>query len=250
MLRIANWNLERVAPNQNRVTSIRSSMSNVAADIWILTETHQQISPGEEFSSVTSEDPDRESKPGERWVAIWSRFPLESLSLFVSDNQRCTAAKISHPDFGEIVVYAMVLPWGGSLWRGIPSRGGAAFAAALAAYRCDWEQLQKAFPDAIHIVAGDFNQSLVSRHYYGSNRNREVLEKAIDACNMMTVTAGENDPVARDSSPNACIDHTCISKQSGLDISTTQRWPDLPKPEKRLSDHFGVVVELATITGR
>lgn len=246
MLRIANWNLERVVPNQNRVASIHSAMSDIAADIWVLTETHQQISPGEGFSSVTSEDPDRESKQGERWTAIWSQFHLEPLSSFVSDNQRCTAAKISHPNFGEIVVYAMVLPWGGSTWRGIPSRGGAAFAAALAAYQCDWEQLQKSFPDAIHIVAGDFNQSFVSRHYYGSNRNRKVLEKAIDTCNMMTVTAGENDPVARDSSPYACIDHICISKQTGLEVRATQRWPDLPMPDKRLSDHFGVVIEFAS----
>ena len=73
-----------------------------------------------------------------------------------------------------------------------------------------------------------------------------MLEKAIDASNMMIVTAGENDPVARDSSPYACIDHICISKQSGLDVYSTQRWPDLPKPDKRLSDHFGVVVELAS----
>ena len=71
MLRIANWNLERVVPNQNRAATIRSAMSDIAADIWILTETHQQISPCEEFSSVTSEDPDRESKQGERWSAIW-----------------------------------------------------------------------------------------------------------------------------------------------------------------------------------
>jgi hypothetical protein len=80
MLRIANWNLERVAPNQNRAATIRSAMSDIAADIWILTETHQQISPGEEFSPVTSEDPDRESKPGERWAAIWSRFHLVAIS--------------------------------------------------------------------------------------------------------------------------------------------------------------------------
>ena len=34
MLTIANWNLERVKPQQKRLERIESAMSEVVADIW------------------------------------------------------------------------------------------------------------------------------------------------------------------------------------------------------------------------
>jgi hypothetical protein len=161
MLKIANWNLERALPAQDRVSIIREHMALVRADIWILTETHEAISPFDGFLAVTSGDPDRNFKPGERWVAIWSRLALEPLPSYVSDSARCAAARTNHPDVGEIIVFGCVLPWTGSNWKGIASAGGASFAAALEEYRRDWERLRSAFPDAVLVVAGDFNQSLV-----------------------------------------------------------------------------------------
>jgi hypothetical protein len=166
MLKIANWNLERVTPGQVRAKRIDTVISEVAADIWILTETHKDIVPVS-FYAVMNEEQDPESKPGERWSAILSRYPMESLDNFVSDKIRCVAGKLKHPQLGLVIVYALVLPWAGSQWRGIPSRDGAAFASALAMYQSDWKELQKVFPDAMHIVAGDFNQSLADWHYYG-----------------------------------------------------------------------------------
>ncbi len=111
-------------------------------------------------------------------------------------------------------------------------------------YQSDWKKLQKAYPDAIHIVAGDFNQSLADWHYYGLKQNRLKLEVALEENNLQAITSGFGDPVARDSSPHACIDHICISKKVGTNVVATMRFPDAEKPDKRLSDHFGVVVEL------
>ncbi len=244
MLKIANWNLERVVPNQVRAKRIDAVMSEVAADIWVLTETHKDIVPVS-FYSIMSEEQDPGSRPGERWSAILSRYPIESLGDFVSDKIRCVAGKLEHPQLGLIVIYVLVLPWGGSQWRGIPSRGGAAFASALAAYQSDWEQLQQAYPNTLHIVAGDFNQSLVDWHYYGSMQNRSKLELALEESNLQAITSGVSDPVARDSSPHACIDHICISKKAAVNIISTKRFPDADKPDKRLSDHFGVLIEFS-----
>lgn len=143
----------------------------------------------------------------------------------------------------------MVLPWVGSEWRGVPSHDGAAFASALAIYKSDWEKLQKAYPHAIHIVAGDFNQSLANWHYYGSKKNRVKLELALEESNLQAITSGADDPIVRDSSPHACIDHICISKDEVTNIISTMRFPDADKPDKRFSDHFGVVVELNLSTG-
>jgi len=245
-MRIANWNLERVLPEQSRVPDIRKHFAAVNADIWILTETHELVGPGEDFSSVMSGEPDRESKQGEHWASIWSRYPIQHLPSIVSDMARCTAAHIEHPDIGEIVVYATVLPWGGSSWHGKQSAGGEAFSAALKAYAGDWQKLRAAYPNALHVVAGDFNQDLAPYHYYGSKDQRELLKSELATAGMVALTAGANDPIDWDPGQrHACIDHICISESPGLRIGDTIRWPDAGRPDPRLSDHFGVAVELS-----
>ena len=239
MLRIANWNLERILPSQQRVERINAVISNISSDIWILTETHKDIGP-KQFNSVTSS----ESQEGECWSSIWSYFPIIPLIDFVSDKERCAAAKVIHPKYGDLIVYATVLPWVGSSWYGQSWGEGTAFISALETYQKDWKKLQLDYPDAIHIIAGDFNQSLVDWHYYGSKKIRLKLEKAIKECNMTIITEGKNDPVARDSKLHACIDHICVSSSKVEQIYSTNRWPDKDKPDKKLSDHFGIVVEI------
>ena len=239
MLKIANWNLERVLPKQKRFKRIEAVISDISADIWILTESHKNIGPKHSVrvTSFVSEE-------GLCWSSIWSRFPITPLIDFVSDKERCTAAKVIHPQYGNIIIYATVLPWVGSTWNDQPWQGGEAFISALEMYRHDWEQLQLAYPDAIHVVAGDFNQSLVDWHYYGSKKIRAKLEQAIEKYNMKIMTAGKYDPVARDSKTHACIDHICMTNSKIKQIRSTKRFPDQANPDKKLSDHFGIVVEL------
>ena len=239
MLTIANWNLEHVFPKQKRHERIEAVMSDFTADVWVLTESHKDVAPKKSsvVTSTTSED-------GHCWSSICSKFPITSLIDYVTDRDRCTAARIMHPVYGELIVYATVLPWVGSVWNGQAWQEGKAFISALDIYRRDWEQLQLAYPNAIHIVAGDFNQSLVDWHYYGSKKIRTKLEQVIEECNMQIVTAGINDPVARDAKPYACIDHICLTTSSIEQVYTTKRFPDQAKPDKKLSDHFGIIVEL------
>ena len=240
MIKIANWNIERV-PNQARANRIKNAMSDIDADIWVLTETREIVHISS-YSTVVSEVRDGEAGKREYWSAISSRYPIESLNHLVSDKEYCTASKIIHPEYGLIVVYALVLPWAGKNWRGIPSRGGAAFASALASCKADWEQLQKAYPDAVHIVAGDFNQGLIDKHYYGSKKNQEKLELALKESNLLALTSGTNDPIANSTPEHACIDHICISKSARADVISIGRYPFTDRPDKRLSDHFCVFI--------
>jgi hypothetical protein len=239
MLTIVNWNLERVLPNQKRHERIEAVITELTADVWIFTESHKDVTPDKSISvtSITSED-------GYCWSSICSKFPIVSLIDYVTDRDRCTAARIMHPVHGELIVYATVLPWVGSVWNGQAWQEGKAFISALDIYRRDWEQLQLSYPNAIHIVAGDFNQSLVDWHYYGSKKIRAKLEEVIEECNMRIVTAGINDPVARDSKPYACIDHICITTSHIERINSTKRFPNQSSPDKKLSDHFGIIVEV------
>lgn len=230
-------------PSQSRLSAILGHLDAVDDDLWVLTETHEVVGPVGIDHSVCSAQPDRDSKPGERWVGIRSRTMLEPLQEYVSDPARCAAASALHPEVGHVVIYGCVLPWIGSTWRGIPAASGEAFLAALGEYSRDWERLRARFPESLLVVAGDFNQSMVDWHYYGSNRQRAALEDALAASGLRALTAGEGDPIARDSAPRACIDHICVSDVSGLE-TWTFRWPDAPDPDPSLSDHFGVAADV------
>lgn len=243
-MRIANWNLQRVLPSQRRVASIREHIATVDADLWILTETHEDVLSGSGFNCVFSGEPDRPGKPGEHWVAICSRGPIEPLDDYVHDTARCAAARMVDDQLGEIIVVGLVLPWVGSSWRGVPSRNNASFTASLVVLSLTWSELRRDYPDATMIVAGDFNQSMVDWHYYGSRRRRALLEEMLSAYGLKVLTAGEGDPIARESAPCACIDHICIRGAEDIRVAATSRWPDTSKPDKRLSDHFGVHVDL------
>ena len=244
MLRIATWNVERPKRSETtRRSRLLKAVQALQADIWILTETHDSLSPGAGFTAVTTQQTDRIHEPGECWVAIWSRFPME-LAASTSDPCRAISARIT-PQIGRsLIVYGTVLPWLGSTWQGVPAAGGAAFAAALNAQCTDWLALQRQNPDCDFILAGDFNQDLSTTHYYGSKQNRRALENAIAAANLRCLTAATLDPVPKHAPNNASIDHICVS--TGLNpVGCSISWPETEKPQKNLSDHFGLLVELA-----
>ena len=242
-LKIANWNVERVTPAKARWQRIREHCATVDADIWTLTETHEDLAPKDGYFSVVSGAPDRVGKPGERWSAIWSKWPIEILNDYVTDSSRCVAGRIADSPFGDIIVYATVLPWKTDP-RGKVSSSYQAFADALNVQKLDWLNIQRDFPDVMLILAGDFNQDLAPWHYYGSTKRRAVLESALVECNLIALTSALNDPIARDSPPMACIDHICMSAGSDWVLESTTRRPDVSKPVASLSDHFGVGVKL------
>jgi hypothetical protein len=143
MLRIATWNIER--PKRSEATRrdrLLKAIQTVQADIWILTETHTSISPGLDFTSVSTQQADRAQEPGESWVAIWSRFPMESAAS-TSDSCREIAHRLWH----------LVRQ---SLARDSCGGRRAAFSAALSTQLADWLSLHQNSPDCDFIVAGDF----------------------------------------------------------------------------------------------
>jgi endonuclease/exonuclease/phosphatase family metal-dependent hydrolase len=118
------------------------------------------------------------------------------------------------------------------------------FSAALNAQLSDWVSLQCEHPDCDFVLAGDFNQDMGTSHYYGSRRNREALQSAISTAGLQCLTAAALDPVLKHSPSHASIDHMCVS--AGLVLANSPvSWPISDNPQKGLSDHFGVLVELA-----
>lgn len=242
-VKCATWNVARLVPSATRRSMlITDQIKHVAADVWVLTETDDSCAPGSGFQSAATSGADRPGEASERWTMIWSRYPLEPLAP-TSDPIRAVAARIVPPNGAPLIVYGTVLPWLGSPWCGVAAEQGKAFAAALAAQELDWQRLREAHPGHDMIVAGDFNQDLADTHYYGSRKNRRRLQLALDRAGLVALTAEGNDPVRQNSPPCACIDHICVSTPLRLRAGSPFRWPDLPKPDRRLSDHFGIGVE-------
>jgi endonuclease/exonuclease/phosphatase family metal-dependent hydrolase len=245
MIRIATWNVQRPKLSEvKRCDRLLESIQAMQADIWVLTETHALLSPGLDFTSATTEESDLIHELGETWVTIWSRFPIEPVA-HTSDSSRACAARIMPNGSRPLVVYGTVLPWIGSPWQGISSVNGVAFSAALNAQLSDWVSLQREHPDCDFVLAGDFNQDMSTSHYYGSRSNREALQGAIATAGLQCLTAAALDPVPKHAPSHASIDHICVN--AGLvSVSPPVSWPMSDKPQKELSDHFGVLVELAS----
>ena len=102
--------------------------------------------------------------------------------------------------------------------------------------------MQLEYPKDELFVLGDFNQDLARVRYCGTKVTRDLLTAALEDCGLVAITAGDGDPIRRDSPPFACIDHVCALRNSRWRSELAVRWPDVPKPDKRLSDHFGVAV--------
>ena len=146
-MKLATWNVQRLT----RVTSVRMGrvrpyLDAINADIWVLTETGEDVSPAPGYHGVATTEFDRASHDaGEVWTKIWSRWPIERLAP-VSDAARCVAARVIPPHRAPFIVYGTVLPWPSSTWRGLAHKGGLAFGAALEAQASDWASLQAAHP--------------------------------------------------------------------------------------------------------
>ncbi|WP_017297350.1 endonuclease/exonuclease/phosphatase family protein [Nodosilinea nodulosa] len=204
-MKIATWNLERALPASVQAERQQQWLSRIDADIWILTETHLGITPGEDFVSVASGLPDRPGAEDERWVQIWVRTG-ELVPLETGDKARTVAALLTQPSGQGWVLYGTVLP-------SQPDHQGQTFAAALATHQADWKRFQGVHPEAGLIVAGDFNQDLNALNYYGSRRNKQALRQALDSVKLVCYTAGENDPVHRlIQGQHSNTDHICLTQ--------------------------------------
>ena len=246
-MKIATWNLARVLPKHVvRIAKIVGWLDRVDADVWVLTETHNSVSPGPGYSAASTGYPDRPGEPGERWATIWSRLPIEPLPP-TRDAARTVAALVKPPDGAPLVVYGTVLPWLGSPWRDFPADDGMAFRAALAAQLADWIALVRQFPDADLCVLGDLNQDLSRRDYYGSRGNRLALLDALRTVGLSALTADPTDPgghadvINRGPVPRHGPHRVAQHGSARLEV-----WPSGAAPDRRLSDHYGVAADLGS----
>jgi hypothetical protein len=236
-MRVATWNLQSDKPlTSERAALFLQSMDEIAADVWVVTETWTDYCPlpGYRLVSQSSAAPDLASD--RRWTAIWSRLDAESCDIR-SQADRMTAGRVILPGDRDLVIVGTVLPWHfDGRW---PHSEG--FRSALEQQSIEWSRLSAAIDDGDFLIAGDFNQSLPHQRYYGSKQNEFALNKVMDSLGVTCATLG-NDPLTN----NPRIDHICV-RQSRLATSVVSRvgaWPVPSINEKPITDHAGVFADL------
>ncbi len=237
-LRVGTWNVQYargVEKNQRRIDLIASQ----AAQVWVLTETHDDLDLSATHRAIHSDQ--RYSTPGGRWTTLWTSLPLIE-RLTTSDPQRCVAARLDGGDAGEVIVYGTVLPWNGDAGPDIdnPAKGWDEFRRVVPDQGREWLALRERFPEATLIVAGDLNQDLGGKHYYGTKACRALLSSELERADLLCLTTTDRfDPDVLQHPP---IDHVCAGPGQGRRFtSTVHGWNNVVEGA-RLSDHGGVVV--------
>jgi len=237
-LRIATWNVEYAAGAERNERRLQLLL-RADADLHVLTETHDDlILPG--YTPVsTLQRPGRNARAGSRWTTIWSRLPVVRQVQTVDRLRTCAVELEDH-----VLIFGTVLPW-----HSDPGPGGSQapnwteFRRIVPEQGAEWLRLREQYPSHDIVVAGDFNQSLASRHYYGSRELRRLLEHQCAAAGLEVLTglADERVPLS-----HPVIDHIAVSPGAGRSVSPGEvhGWEGSWDGAGRLSDHSGVVVSV------
>lgn len=229
-IRIATWNVERPTVNgwksPKRNPIINQQLHEINADIWILTETHRVITPGDEYESLST-DKAKFHREGETRATIWSRLPiLTPLNTF--DPAVAVCAEIKTPA-GRLIVYGSIITWAHNKGSDGKSKMWAEHYKSIQAHGDDWAKLSQ--NGAALCAAGDFNETLNRSGWYGTKKGRELLRQALDRSHLDCLTQDYR------------VDHICTTKEWAKKAEVHQ-WAAPPFNGKPVSDHGGYHVDL------
>jgi hypothetical protein len=237
-VRIGTWNVEYARPA--RLNALHGVLTANRADIWVLTETHDDLRPPQcEFVAHTVPRPKNWSgiRSGSRWVSIWSRFPiLDNVTLQRADKERTIAILLDTGQSRRLIVYGTVMPWKGD--RGIQDWSEH---HRVLPQQCDeWLALTGMYPDAALCVAGDYNTDMGTGKYYGTQRGISTLHGGLTACKLFCATVMPRVPPGLLQHPP--IDHIAVPTAWESSTSVVSAWPS---QKGVLSDHSGLVIEVS-----
>ncbi|WP_029032933.1 endonuclease/exonuclease/phosphatase family protein [Salinarimonas rosea] len=240
-MRIGTWNLS-YAMGAAKNALRRRILEEADCDVWVLTETHDAVDLGPTHEPVhAAPRPDR--RAGERWVTIWTRFPVRARPA-TADPERTAAAVLAAPS-GDLLVFGTVLPWHSDRGRappGVPVRNWSEHHRVIPEQGREWQALRNAWPDAALVVAGDLNTDLGGAHYYGTRQGRAALEKAMCGCGLACATRTPLVPPGRLAHPP--IDHVLVPEGWAERTQVCAAWEGR-RDGAVLSDHSGIAVSVS-----
>jgi endonuclease/exonuclease/phosphatase family metal-dependent hydrolase len=222
-------------------------MAAIAADLWVLTETRASISPADGYYDLHS-PPHLARRPDadERWVSIWSRWPLQPTSL-PSDPRGAVSAIVGHPE-GEMIVFGTVLPWANEKGDDGQAAMWQVHYEQIEQQAEHWRTLRELHPGVPLIVAGDFNQDRDGSGWYGTRHGRELLTQALHDADLVCGT--EEDVVATGKLREShLVDHIAICRQWADEYEVRLNcWEKADEDGTHLSDHPTVAIDLVPST--
>jgi hypothetical protein len=237
-VRVGTWNVEYAHPA--RLDAVHAVLSANRADIWVLTETHDDLRPSQcEFVAHTEPRPKNWSgiRPGSRWVSIWSRFPiLDNVTLPTADKERTIAVLLEVGQSRKLIVYGTVMPWKGDRGKQDWSEHH-----RIVPQQCaEWLELSRRYPDAVLCVAGDYNTDMGTGSYYGTKQGIAMLRAGLTDCKLFCATEMPRVPGGFLQHPP--IDHVSVPSTWESFTKVVAAWA---AQKGVLSDHSGLVVEIS-----
>jgi endonuclease/exonuclease/phosphatase family metal-dependent hydrolase len=143
-------------------------------------------------------------------------------------------------------VYGTVLPWNGDVGpvADRPAKGWEEFHRVVPGQGREWKALRERFREATLIVAGDLNQDLGGKHYYGTKACRALLDAELARAGLTCLTT--TDRFGPGELQHPPIDHVCAGPGSSRHFTSEAHGWNNVVDGVRLSDHGGV---LATLRG-
>ena len=226
---VATWNVEWATARGRRGAGVRDRLARLAADILVVTEGRRGLLPDDGYTLDGGGDWGYAIEPDRRKVLVYSRQPFSDVIRLESGGGagRVVTALTETP-IGPVRLLAVCIPW--SRAHVSTGRRDASPWSEHLACLDQSEDLINSFKASVPvIVAGDFNQKIP--------RARQPILVADRLAEVMTQwtchTSGTTDD-------GQLIDHIA----SNLDCVEVRTWPGT-RGDIRLSDHSGVVCELA-----
>lgn len=235
-LRIGTWNVEYAYPK--RLDALRRVLAENDADIWVLTETHDELAPSAAHNPIHSTPRPKNwagIREGSRWVTIWSRFPIVEHFNETADAERTVCGLVQLGADKQLLVYGTVLPW-----KGDRSKFDWSEHHRIVPQQCEeWRSLAAAHPTTPICVAGDFNTDMSTGSYYGTKVGIQMLRAGLAECGLYCATAAPEFPAGLLQHPP--IDHIALPSAWKSACSVAAAWP---ADKHNLSDHSGVVLSI------
>ena len=233
-LRAITWNVQWATPRSPRTPEILRRIDRYAPELVCLTETHVGLLSEAGHTIASQPDYGYAIKEGRRKVVLWSKKPwkqVESVGIDAMPPGRFVSG-VTETSLGAVTVIGVCIPWFGSRTE----------AKRKSNRKMRWEDHEQYIAGLTKVlgersasrmvVMGDFNQ-IVGQGSHAPVNLRSALWTAFSP-RMTIATAGLT------LEGRGSIDHIALSKDLAAEsVDVISNIHD----ERKLSDHFGVVVQ-------